>query len=92
VQLERAASPLPTPGTGRYSGRMTRSQPRPQLPIAADAHRDRLQALFAKVAPQVPDIDPSVVLQVLEAWLRPIGNGSGRRFLLRDGPDGRRGP
>ena len=58
----------------------------------ADAHRDRLAQLLAEVAPQVPDIDPAVVVQIIDAWLRPIGSGSGRRFLLRKGPDGRTGP
>lgn len=57
-----------------------------------DAYAAKLQALFDRVAPRVPDIDPGVVLQVLDAHLRPIGGGHGRRFLLRRGPDGRYGP
>ena len=47
------------------------------------AERDRL-------APLLPEIDPADLLLILECTLRPFGTG--KRFFLRQRPDGRYGP
>jgi hypothetical protein len=52
----------------------------------------QIAVLRARVAPLVPDMDPALLIQILNGVLRPIGQNSGRRFLLHAGPDGRRGP
>ena len=58
----------------------------------SDAYAAALMALRRQVSARLPDIDPQTLLQILDAWLRPIGTNSGRRFLLRRGSDGRHAP
>ncbi len=70
----------------RSQARITK--PVPEQKRAEASYAAELQALYDQMAPRLTDMDPHVLLQILDALLRPIGSNSGRRFLLRRGEDG----
>lgn len=47
-----------------------------------DSFAARVVELRDRIAPALPDIDPSDLLLIVQSLLRPFG--SGRRFLLRE--------
>jgi len=72
----------PRRAASRQRGARRPAAPGPSARLTADQLADRVEALRARLAPRLPDIDPGDLLLILHCLTTPWGRD--RRIFLRE--------